>query len=64
MDYRRGDRLLVQGFAGDRAVLRVWDVSRGGVLLCTENGYRMLRLGREAALVGFPFADIVGPATG
>lgn len=56
---RRGDQVLVEGFGGRRAVLRVWETSAGGAQLSSEAGYKRLVAGdRDAPLVGFPASDI------
>jgi len=60
MMFSRGDRVRVVGFGGKEGVLRVWDVRPHGLLLCTEDGYPALLAGDDAALVGFPMADIRG----
>lgn len=58
---KRGDLVRVRGFEGDENVLRVWDVlADRGVVLCSRGGYRRLRLGMDAALVGYPMKDVVG----
>ncbi len=58
--YQRGDRVLVEGVGGKRAVLRVWDVRRRGLALCSEAGFAELVQGRDAAIVGFPQSDVIG----
>ena len=67
--YTRGDRVLVEGFGGDRAVLRVWGTYKHGLALCSEVSYLWaLRAGEEAEWLGFPMQDIKekvdGPANG
>ena len=59
--YKRGDRVRVHGFAGKRAVLRVWEDKGHGLLLCSEAGYQEAIKGGELIAVGFPIADIEGP---
>ena len=55
--------MLVEGFGGRRAVLRVWKALRKGYQLCTEEGFHALEAGGTGVpLVGFPSRDIVGPA--
>lgn len=60
--FERGDRVLVEGVGGKRAVLRVWEVRLRGLLLCSESGYERLSAGEDAPAVGFPMGDILGPA--
>jgi hypothetical protein len=58
--YERGQRVIVEGYNGRRAVLRVWDDRGRGVALSTEEGYKRLLAGdSDAPLVGFPRRDIV-----
>ncbi len=55
----RGDRVLVQGYKGREAILRVWETKVGGLLLSSEDGYRRLVEGDQTApLVGFPARDV------
>ena len=63
MDYQRGDRVQVRGYGGREAVLRVWELRDGGLLLCTESGFLGLQRGKDEPLVGFPLTDIVGKVT-
>lgn len=60
--YKRGDRVLVEGFRGDRAVLRVWDAYRHGLALCSEENYQHAMNGDEAKVLVFPMCDIKGSA--
>ena len=56
---RRGDRVLVRGYKGREAVIRVWETRLGGLVLSSEEGYRRLLKGdRTAPLVGFPARDV------
>jgi hypothetical protein len=63
----RGDRVLVHGYKGREAVLRVWESRTGGLVLSSEDGYRRLMQGDlTAPLVGFPTRDVkrvLDPAT-
>lgn len=55
----KGDRVLVRGFRGREAVLRVWETRPGGILLSSEDGYgRLLRGDSRAPLVGYPDRDV------
>ena len=45
----RGDRVLVHGYKGREAILRVWETSAGGVVLSSEDGYRRLVEGDQTA---------------
>lgn len=55
----RGDRVLVHGFKGREAILRVWETKEGGMVLSSEDGYRRLMEGDQTApLVGFPAQDV------
>lgn len=58
--YTKGDRVLVRGFGGREAVLRVWEIRPKGVMLCTDEGFEASMRGEEAPVVGFPFCDIKG----
>lgn len=58
----RGDRVKIQGFRGKTGELIVWESRDQGLLLCTEQGYRLLLQGIEAPIVGFPMCDIMGLA--
>ena len=60
--YKRGDRVLVEGFGGDKAVLRVWSVYQYGLALCSEENYQQAVLGAEADALIFPMKDIKGNA--
>jgi len=60
--YKRGDRVLVEGYGGKTAVLRVWEVRGRGLLLCSEAGFSRAAEGEEVVAVGFPMVDIRGPA--
>ena len=57
--FDRGNLVKVKGMGGEEAILRVWESHSRGLLLCTEEGYRKLTAGEEAAVVGFPMCDIV-----
>lgn len=61
--YERGDQIVVSGFGGRTAVLRVWEDRGRGVLAASEAGFALLSRGEEAALVGYPKADVKGRAT-
>lgn len=55
----RGDRVLVRGYKGREAILRVWETRVGGLVLSSEDGYRRLVEGDPTApLVGFPVRDV------
>jgi len=55
----RGDRVLVHGYKGREAILRVWETKVGGLLLSSEDGYHRLVDGDQTApLVGFPARDV------
>lgn len=57
----RGDRVLVHGYKGREAILRVWETRAGGLVLSSEDGYRRLMQGDQTApLVGFPARDVKG----
>jgi len=57
--YTRGDRVLVRGFRGREAVLRVWEERGRGIVLSSESGYaRALAGDDDAPLVGFPLTDV------
>lgn len=58
--YRRGDLVRVVGYGGQVGVLRVWKVGKRGLGLCTDDGFQRLMNNEEAAVVGFPQADIQG----
>ena len=60
--YKPGDRVLVEGYGGKTAVLRVWEVRGRGLLLCSESGFARAGEGEEVVAVGFPMADIRGLA--
>lgn len=61
--YERGDRVIVIGRGGRRAVLTVWQDLGRGLSLSTDDGYRRLLAGdSEAPLVGFPRRDVRGKA--
>ncbi len=61
--YQRGDRVVVEGFGGRRAVLRVWEDRGRGLCLSSEAGYQRALAGDEGApLVGYPRRDIKGYA--
>ncbi len=60
--YKLGDRVLVEGYGGKTAVLRVWEVRRRGLLLCSEPSFARAAEGEEVVAVGFPMADIRGLA--
>lgn len=60
MEYHSGDIVRVRGFKGAEATMRVWATLQRGLLLCTEDGYQILRQGREAPAVGYPLEDVVG----
>ena len=62
--YKRGDKVWVQGFGGQRAVLYVWEERRTGLMLCTERGFRRKMRGEPSPIVGFPHVDIKGPFDG
>jgi hypothetical protein len=61
--YERGDQVVVSGFGGRTAVLRVWEDRGRGVLATSESGFARLLQGEEAALVGYPKEDVKGRAT-
>lgn len=63
-EYQRGDRVLVRGYQEREAVLRVLKVKRRGLTLCSESHYQPGEPedGDEMG-VGYPWRDIVGPAT-
>lgn len=57
--YARGDRVLVHGYRGREAVLRVWEERGRGIVLSSEAGYLRAIAGDESApLVGFPLTDV------
>ena len=57
--YQRGDRVEVEGFGGDRAILRVWEVRQRGLIVCTEEDYQNALSGDGLPMaLGFPFDDI------
>jgi hypothetical protein len=57
--YARGDRVVVQGYNGRRAVLRVWEQRGQGIVLSSEAGYfRAIAGDDDAPLVGFPLSDV------
>ena len=58
--YKKGDRVIVEGFGGKRAVLRVWEHTAKGVWMCSEEGYQDLISNRDAPIVGFPHKDVIG----
>ena len=60
--FKKGDRVVVEGYGRRRAILRVWEVKQRGYQLCTEGGFSEMQKGRVAAIVGFPCNDIVGLA--
>ncbi len=62
--YERGDQVLVQGYDGKTAVLRIWESLGRGLLLCTEEGYHRKMSGQEAPAVGFPLWDVVSLVRG
>jgi hypothetical protein len=59
--YQRGDRVLVEGFGEKRATLRVWEVRKRGLILCTEADYNEAVAGDGMlTALGFPIEDVVG----
>ena len=62
--FSRGARVIVTGYLGKTAVLRVWHVGPKGVWCCTEDGFRRRLLGEEAPVVGYPVRDVTGLAPG
>jgi len=61
--YQRGDRVLVEGFGGRQAVLRVWEDRGSGLALTSESGFERLASGDdEAPIVGYPCGDVRGLA--
>ena len=62
MAFQRGDRVLVEGYKGRRAVLRVWKVMERGMQLCSEERFNALQPGEIPPSVGFPMVDIKGLA--
>ena len=61
--YQRGDRVLVEGYGGRQAVLRVWEDRGAGLALTSESGFGRLKLGDpDAPIVGYPCGDIRGLA--
>jgi hypothetical protein len=61
--YQRGDQVLVEGFGGRRAVLRVWEDRGAGLALTSESGFARLESGDlEAPIVGYPRGDVRGLA--
>ena len=60
--YQRGDRVVVRGYGGRTAVLRVVETRRRGLLLCPESRFGEIVAGREPVAVGFPYSDVVGLA--
>ena len=61
--YQRGDRVLVEGFLGRQAILRVWEDRGEGLSLTSESGFARLESGdQEAPIVGYPCGDVRGLA--
>jgi hypothetical protein len=60
--YVQGDRVVVRGFGGREAVLRVWEQIGCGVFLCSEAGYERMWQGGDPEVIGFPLSDIQGYA--
>ena len=60
--YSKGDLVVVRGFGGREAILRVWEVRPKGCMVCTEEGFQARLRGGEAPMVGFPLCDIIGLA--
>lgn len=60
--YERGERVLVEGFGGRKAILLVWEDRGRGVVATSEAGFARLSRGQDAALVGYPKQDIKGRA--
>jgi hypothetical protein len=56
---QRGDRVMVEGFRGERGVLRVWNIHDVGYGLTSERGFEALIRGEDAPIVGFPRSDVV-----
>ena len=57
--YERGEKVIVEGHGGKRAVLVVWKDLGRGLTLSTEDGYRRLLAGdADAPQVGFPLRDV------
>ncbi len=47
--YQRGDRVVVEGYAGRRAILTVWEDRGRGIALSTDKGYQRLLAGDPSA---------------
>jgi hypothetical protein len=59
MPYQRGDQVLVEGFGGRQAMLRVWEVRERGLILCTEWDYnRAVNEDGVVTALGFPMCDV------
>ena len=58
--YSRGERVIVEGFQGKRAVLYVWEQKERGLMLCTAEGFGHRMKGVDAPVVGYPMQDIKG----
>lgn len=57
--YERGERVVIEGHGGRRAILRVWADRGRGLTLSSEDGYRRLLAGDpDAPQVGFPIRDV------
>ena len=56
--YKQGDVVLVEGYGGRRATLRIWKVLPRSLQLCTEEHYQAAMLGEVPHVVGFPLADV------
>ena len=62
--YKKGDRVIVEGFNQRSAILTVWEIKKHGLVLCTDAAFQLsVVTGQEPVTVGFPMADVKGLAS-